>query len=300
VEVVRIMAEALALSAAPVSFTRNVVDLGKPRITMMVVFTTAVGLWLAGAPLPIGTTAAFLAATALLVFSANTLNCWLERDIDARMVRTRDRPLPSGRLTPATALVAGSLQGVVALAMLGWTTNALTVILGGTALATYVLVYTPLKRISPLALHVGAVPGAIPPLMGWTAATGELGTPGWTVFAILFAWQLPHFLAISLYLREDYERGGLRVVPVALGVDTARRHLLVYAWLLGAVALTPFAFGVAGPWYGGVAAILSIGFIEVSRRGVRARAGAAWARRVMLASVAYLPVLITVLLLDAR
>lgn len=294
------MAEALALSVAPVSFARNVVDLGKPRITVMVVFTTAVGLWLAGAPLSIGTTAAFLAATALLVSSANTLNCWWERDVDASMVRTRDRPLPSGRLTPKTALVAGLLQGGAALATLAWTTNLLTVTLGGTALATYVLVYTPLKRISPLALHVGAVPGAIPPLMGWTAATGDLGTPGWAVFAILFAWQLPHFLAISLYLREDYDRGGIQVVPVALGVDSARRHLLVYAWLLGAVALAPVALGVAGPWYGAAAVVLSIWFIEVARRGVRARAGAAWARRVMLASVVYLPILITVLLLDAR
>jgi len=294
------MAEALAVGPVPSSLPRSVVELGKPRITLMVVFTTAVGLWLAGAPLGGWTTAAFLGATALLVASANTLNCWWERDTDARMLRTRDRPLPAGRMSAGAALTAGLVQGAVALTVLAWTTNGLTVALGATALATYVLVYTPLKRVSPAALHVGAVPGAIPPLMGWTAATGGLDVPGWAVFAILFAWQLPHFLAISLYLREDYARGGLRVVPVAHGVDAARRHLLVYAGLLAAAALAPVPLGVAGPWYGAVAALLSAWFVWIAWRGVRERAGNAWARRVMLASVVYLPVLVSVLLLDAR
>lgn len=294
------MSEAVAVGSAPVSFVRNVVDLGKPRITSMVVFTTWVGLWIAGQPMAWPLALAFLATVGLLVSSANTLNCWLERDIDARMVRTRDRPLPSGRLSAPSALVAGLLEGVVALALLAWLTNPLTVALGAIALTTYVLVYTPLKRVSWIALHVGAVPGAIPPLMGWTAATGTLDVPGWTLFAILFAWQLPHFLAISLYLRDDYDRGGLRVVPVALGVAAARKHLFAYAVLLAIVAVAVVPAGVAGPWYGLFALAISLAFAWEAWRGVASRAGNAWARRVMLASVAYLPALITVLLLDAR
>lgn len=294
------MAEALAVRPIPSTTFRNVVDLGKPRITLLVVFTTAVGLWLAGSPLGVGSTALFLSATALLVASANTLNCWWERDTDGLMHRTRARPLPSGRMAAGAALAVGIVEGSVALAVIAWTTRPLTTVLGAIALGSYVLVYTPLKRVSPWALHVGAVPGAIPPLMGWTAATGRLDVPGWCVFAILFAWQLPHFLAISLYLRDDYGRGGLRVVPVALGVDRARRHLMAYAILLAAVAVAPFGLGVAGPVYGASAAALSAWFAWTTWRGVRDRAGNAWARNVMLASVVYLPALITVLLLDAR
>jgi protoheme IX farnesyltransferase len=295
------MSEALAIRSAPATIVRDVVDLGKPRITVMVVFTTAIGLWLAPSnALGPWATAAFLAATALLVSSANTLNCWWEKDTDARMVRTRQRPLPDGRLRPETALLAGLGQGAVALAVLAWCTNLLTVFLGGLALATYVLVYTPLKRVSPFALHVGAIPGAIPPLMGWTAATGSLGLGGVAVFAILLAWQLPHFLSISLYLKDDYGRGGLRVVPVASGVEAARRHLLGYAILLAPVALAPAFLGLAGSAYGISAAVLSTAFAWVVASGVRRRAGGAWARRVMLASVVYLPLLITVLLVDAR
>jgi protoheme IX farnesyltransferase len=266
----------------------------------MVVFTTAVGLWLANGPLLDWATAAFLVATALLVASANTLNCWLERDTDALMTRTRDRPLPAGRLRPFTAIVVGVLEGGVALSVIAWTTNLLTATLGAVALATYVLVYTPIKRVSPFALHIGAVPGAIPPLMGWTAATGTLSAEGWALFAILFAWQLPHFLAISLYLREDYGRGGLRVVPVAYGLAAARWHLLAYAIGLAAVSVSPAALGVTGPFYGALAIVLSAVFVWITWHGVRNRAGNAWARRVMLASVVYLPVLITFLLIDAR
>lgn len=295
------MSEALAIRSAPATIVRDVVDLGKPRITVMVVFTTAIGLWLAPSnALGPWATAAFLAATALLVSSANTLNCWWEKDTDARMVRTRQRPLPDGRLRPETALVAGLAQGAIALAVLSWCTNLLTVFLGALALATYVLVYTPLKRVSPFALHVGAVPGAIPPLMGWTAATGSVGLGGVAVFAILLAWQLPHFLSISLYLKDDYGRGGLRVVPVASGIDAARRHLLAYAFLLAPVALAPSLVGLAGATYGISAAVLSAAFAWIVASGVRRRAGGAWARRVMLASVVYLPLLITVLLVDAR
>src|SRR5439155_3385439 len=142
--------------------------------------------------------------TALVVGAANALNCYLERESDALMRRTRDRPLPAGRVEPWVALALGVGVASTSIPLLGWATNALTALLALVALVTYVGVYTPMKQRSGLALFVGAVPGAIPPLMGWTAVTGRLETGGLALFAILFCWQLPHFLAISIYLADDY------------------------------------------------------------------------------------------------
>lgn len=294
------MAEAVAIRTAGVAFARDLVELGKPRVTLLVIFTTAIGLWLAPGSLGGWRTALFLAATSVLVASANTLNCYIERDSDGRMIRTRQRPLPAGRLSPPTAIVWGVLQGGAALVALWFLTNPLTFTLGAIALVSYVLVYTPLKRVTPWALHIGAVPGAIPPLMGWTAATGSLAVPGWTVFAILFAWQLPHFVAISLYLEEDYARGGLRVLPIAFGEDAARRHLLAYSVGVLVVTLAAVPLGVAGPIYGVVAAVLGARMIWMAWDGVRRRAGGAWARRFFLYTIVHLSVLVTALLLDAR
>jgi protoheme IX farnesyltransferase len=279
---------------------RDLADLGKPRITLLVLFTSAVGLWLAPGSLGALRTAVFLAATAALVASANTLNCWIERETDGRMRRTADRPLPAGRLDPTVALVAGIAEGAAALLALGVTTNGLTFGLGLLALLTYVLVYTPLKRLRWWAVIVGAVPGAIPPLMGWTAVTGTLGTPGGILFGILFLWQLPHFIAISLYLKEDYRRGGLQVLPVARGDAAARRHLFAYTVLLVLVSLTAPPLGLAGPAYLVAATLLGAGFLSVAAGGLRLTANAAWARRAFAYSLIYLPLLIGVLVLDAR
>ena len=294
------MSVALAVRPAPLEFARDLVDLGKPRVTALVVFTTAIGLWLAPESLTPVAAVGFLAATALLVASANTLNCWWERDSDALMVRTRQRPLPSGRLAPRIALGTGLAQGAVALATLGALTNPVTVALGAAALFTYVAVYTPLKRVTPWSLHLGAVPGAIPPLMGWTAAQGSLGTPGVFAFALLLAWQLPHFLSIALYLEDDYARGGMRVLSVAWGEQAARRHLFGYTLALVSVSLAAWPLGVAGPWYSAAAAVLGARFVAIAGRGLTGTGGGAWARRVFLYSIAYLALLITALLLDAR
>ena len=191
---------------------RDLLDLAKPRITTMVVFTTAMGLWLAPGSIGAARTALLLFGTALLVGSANILNCWYERETDGLMIRTRNRPLPAGRLEPGTALALGIACGVFAIPLLALAINPLTAVLGAIAHSTYVLVYTPLKKVSPWALELGAIPGAIPPLMGWTAATGTLSLPGWFLFGILFFWQIPHFLAIAIYLEDDYRRGGLKVL----------------------------------------------------------------------------------------
>ena len=286
-----------AFSAAAL---RDLIDLGKPRITTMVVFTTAMGLWLAPGSIGAARTAFLLFGTALLVGSANALNCWYERETDGLMVRTRNRPLPAGRVDPWTALALGILGGVFAIPILAITINPLTALLGAIAHISYVLVYTPLKRLSPWALEVGAIPGAIPPLMGWTAATGTLSLPGWFLFGILFFWQIPHFLAIAIYLEDDYRRGGFKVFSVTRGPVTAARWLAFYTVALVAVSLLAQPLGLAGVAYTAAAAVLGVLFLEFARRGVMGRVEGAWARRTMLYSIVWLTALMLALVAFAR
>jgi protoheme IX farnesyltransferase len=280
---------------------RDLFDLAKGGITSFVIFSAAMGLWLApGSPGPMRSLL-FLAATGLLVASANTLNCYLEREVDGLMLRTRNRPLPAGRVDPPAALALGvglvafSLPALVAFA------NLRTALLGLAALAVYVLVYTPLKRVTPRALEIGAVPGAIPPLMGWAAGSGGLETPAWVLFGILYCWQLPHFVAIAIWLREDYARGGIQVLPVARGEGVARRTMLAYTLLLALVSLVPFFAGFAGPAYLIVAVMLGTVFAALAIAAARERGGSTGAaRRVFLHSLLYLPVLLGALVLDSR
>jgi protoheme IX farnesyltransferase len=279
---------------------RDLLDLAKPRITSMVVFTTAMGLWLAPGAIGAARTVALLAGTALLVGSANILNCWYERETDGLMLRTRNRPLPAGRLDPATALALGIGCGVVAIPILTLMVNPLTALLGAIAHMTYVLVYTPLKKISPWALEIGAIPGAIPPLMGWTASTGALTLPGWFLFGILFFWQIPHFLAIAIYLEDDYRRGGLKVLSVTRGSVSAARWLAVYTVALIVVSLLAQPLQLAGMAYTVTAALLGFGFLAFARRGVTGPVEGAWARRTMLYSIAWLTALMFALVAFAR
>jgi protoheme IX farnesyltransferase len=279
---------------------RDLLDLAKPRITSMVVFTTAMGLWLAPGAIGAARTVALLVGTALLVGSANTLNCWYERETDGLMLRTRNRPLPSGRLDPAAALALGIGCGVIAIPILALLVNPLTALLGAIAHTTYVLVYTPLKKISPWALEIGAIPGAIPPLMGWTASTGALTLPGWFLFGILFFWQIPHFLAIAIYLEDDYRRGGLKVLSVTRGSVSAARWLAVYTVALIVVSLLAQPLQLAGMAYTATAALLGIGFLAFARRGVTGPVEGAWARRTMLYSIAWLTALMFALVAFAR
>jgi protoheme IX farnesyltransferase len=290
------------ISADAMSSTtvRDLLDLAKPRITSMVVFTTAMGLWLAPGAIGAGRTLVLLFGTALLVGSANTLNCWYERETDGLMLRTRHRPLPSGRLEPGTALALGIGCGVFAVALLALAVNPLTALLGAVAHTTYVLVYTPLKKISPWALEIGAIPGAIPPLMGWTAATGALSLPGWFLFGILFFWQIPHFLAIAIYLEDDYRRGGLKVLSVTRGPVSAARWLAVYTVALIAVSLLAQPLQLAGVAYTAAAALLGAGFLGFARRGVTGPVEGAWARCTMLYSIAWLTALMFALVAFAR
>jgi protoheme IX farnesyltransferase len=261
--------------------------------------TSAGGLALApgqlGAPRAILT----ILGTAAVVGAANALNCYAERDIDARMRRTRDRPLPAGRVEPFAALALGIIVPTFALPLLALVANPLTALLAFIALVTYVAIYTPLKQRSTLALLVGAVPGAIPPLIGWTAVTGGLDAGGLALFALLFFWQLPHFLAISIYLREDYARGGLKVFSIVHGERATRAWIAAGTAALIPVSLAPVPLGIAGVAYGVVAAALGLGLFGFALAGLR-REGGQWARSFFLATVLYLTVLFAALVALAR
>ncbi|ABS25155.1 heme o synthase [Anaeromyxobacter sp. Fw109-5] len=280
-------------------YAKDLLLLAKPRLSGLVIVTSAGGLALAPGHVAPARAALTVLATAAVVGAANALNCWMEREIDARMRRTRDRPLPAGRVDPFTALGLGIMVPVFALPVLALVANPLTAALAFVALVTYVAVYTPMKQRSTLALLVGAVPGAIPPLMGWTAATGRLDAGGLALFALLFAWQLPHFLAVSIYLRDDYARGGLRVFSIVHGERTTRAWIAATAAALVPVSLLLVPLRVAGPSYGAVAAVLGVALAGYAFAGV-GREGGRWARNFFLATILYLTLLFVALFLGAR
>ena len=279
---------------------RDLFALTKPRITALVLLTEAAGVCLAPGRVPGHTLALSLLGTALIVGSANALNMWWERDVDARMERTRDRPLPAGRLSPEVALAFGLALGVVSAPML-FLVNVATGALGLVALVSYVAVYTPLKRHTHLALLVGAVPGAIPPLLGWATATGSVGLGGLLLFVVLFLWQIPHFAAISIFRADDYARAGLQVVSVQRGEAAARRVIALYAVLLALASVLFLPCGLAGARYTVIAAVLGTAFVGLAFRGARPSAhvdGRRWAKQVFAASIPYLVFLLAALLTD--
>ncbi len=234
-----------ASARSTMGLVRDLAALTKPRITSLVLLTGAAGACLAPGHTPAGRLCLSLVGTALIVGSANALNMWWERDVDAKMARTRNRPLPAGRMSPDVALLFGLALALVAAPML-FLVNTATGLLGLVALVTYVAIYTPLKRHSHFALLVGAVPGAMPPLLGWTTVTGHIGLAGLLLFGVLFLWQLPHFAAITIFRAEDYARAGLQVVSVQLGERAARQSIAIWTVLLVATSLHFVPFQVAG------------------------------------------------------
>ena len=286
------------MSKSSPSLVRDLWELTKPKITRMNVLMALGGYALAGGQFDVPRVGTALVGTALAVGSANVLNQYLERDIDGRMARTAGRPLPNRRMTPQLALGFGIGLGVLSVVMLWTLVNPLTAGLGLFALLAYVLVYTPLKQITPLSLVIGAVPGAIPPLMGWTAASGVIDPGGLVLFGILLVWQLPHFLAIALYRKDDYARAGFKTVPVVRGDRVAKAQAVAWSIALVPITLALIPLGVASWLYGAVALGLGLWFVGWSLRGLRADAGVAWARGFFLFSVAYLPALILALAVD--
>jgi len=276
----------------------SMVRLGKPRITGMVVITFLGGLWLAPGPIAHWRTIMTLIGTALLVAASNTLNMYLERDADALMERTRDRPLPRAIVSPEAALAFGAGLACVGVALVFLGSNLLTGLLGLLAIGGYVAVYTPMKRTSGAALFVGAVPGALPPLMGWTAVTDRLDWPGLALFGVLFLWQIPHFLAIATYRGADYARAGFKVLPLTVSLRTTRATMFVFSVVLVAVTIALEPLRVAGPRYAIVATLLGAVFIGIAAAGFRRAAENRWARSLFLYSIVYLTLLFVALVID--
>ncbi len=225
---------------------RDYLQLSKARIVLMVLITTAAGYFFGASHIDVVLLINTLIGTGLVAAGTNALNQYVEREYDAKMRRTRLRPLPDGRISPRAALLFSSAISIIGTAYLAFAVNWLTALLGAFTLITYIFVYTPLKRVSTACTLIGAVPGAVPPLMGWTAATGTLALGGWIAFAIVFLWQLPHFMAISWMYREDYRRAGFAMLSVrdADGAATGRQALFYSLALLMLTAL-PGVFGHA-------------------------------------------------------
>ena len=277
----------------------DLLALTKPRVVLMVLVTAVVGYYvgLAG-PADWWRIVHLLIGTMLAAGGTLALNQYVERDVDALMDRTRMRPLPEGRLAPLEALLFGiaiTLGGVMYLAAL---VNLLSAAVTAATALLYVLAYTPLKLRTPLCTLVGAVPGALPPVAGWAAATDDVGLGAWILFGILFLWQLPHTLAIARLYRDDYARGGVLVLPV---VDpdgrSTERHILNGSLSLLAVSLLPTIIGLSGVVYFAGALVCGIGLLVLGVQHAR-QPSPLGARRVLLASLLYLPVVLALLAFD--
>ncbi len=274
-------------------------ELTKPRIAFMLVLISAAGFYLgAGQDFQIWLFVNSMVAITLLAFGVATLNQYIERDIDTKMERTVSRPLPTGRITPKESLIFGISLCVIAELYLLFAVNALTAILGLVVFIGYVLLYTPLKTRTTASTAIGAIPGAMPPLMGFTAASGEITLTAWFLFAILFLWQFPHFLAIAWMYKEQYAKAGIKMLPVIEedGKLTAQQIVLFAAMLLP-VSLAPFFLGVSGIYYLTGATILGIWFLVTSIQTARAKS-VKQARKLLLVSVLYLPVIFALMVLN--
>ncbi len=275
---------------------RDLVSLVKPRIMMMSLLTAAGAMTLAPGIIDVARALWLLAGTGLIVGSANALNMWLERDIDCLMARTKNRALPQQRLAPTTALVFGALLGALALPVLA-VAGIIPAALGLLALILYVGAYTPMKQRSHWAVWVGSAPGAMPALIGWTAATGHIDLPGLAVFGTLFIWQVPHTHAIGIYRQREYEAAGLKTLPNTRGLAAARIHILALLVVQVAVSLAPAALGVAGTAYLVTAAVLGA---LVLVQGFAGDGSTKWARNVFVTSIVYLPILFGVMVASGQ
>jgi protoheme IX farnesyltransferase len=277
------------------------VELAKPRVVLMVLITAFVGFYVGSAAVPnYLELLQMLFGTALAAGGTLALNQYLERDTDSVMERTRRRPLPDGRLQPREAAWFGSFITMGGLVYLALAVNLMSAGVTAVISLTYLLLYTPLKRKSSLCMLVGAVPGALPPVIGWVAAGGALTVDAWVLFAILFLWQVPHTLAIARLYRDDYAKAGIRFLPVIdPDGNSTNRQIVSHSAALLVVSLLPSLLGSAGPIYFAAAFLLGIGFLASGiRLAMESTLGRA--RRLLYASLVYLPALLLVMALDRR
>lgn len=305
--------ERLKTAGSPVVGGRGVagslIEASKPRITRLVTITAGVGFAMAAVGRPAWDLAELfwlasgcLVGTALSAAGANALNQWMERDRDARMPRTASRPLPQRRVQAGTVLAGGVAAASVGVAVLWLMCGVVPAMVSLATVLTYLLLYTPLKPVTPLATLVGAVPGALPPLIGWTAASAaggpgalqELG--GWVLFALMFIWQVPHFLAIAWMYRDDYAAGGYKVLPVVASECRTARSILWWSVLLVPAAVAPALLmdGAAAVVFGAAAAVMGLGFVRMAARLARTLERPD-ARRTFIASIIHLPVLMVLM-----
>lgn len=282
---------------------KDYLELTKPNVTWLILMSTAVGFYVASPVWPLNFILLLntVIGTALVASGTAALNMWMERIADGKMRRTQARPLPAGRMTPSHAFWFGLILALAGVAYLSITVNLLTGSLGAFTCASYLLCYTPLKPRTPHSTLVGAFPGAMPILMGWTAVTGRLSIEGWVLYGILFLWQFPHFLAIAALYREDYERGGICMLPVvddAKGTATGRQ-IIAYTIALLLVSVLPAWLGLAGKVYLIGTLLLGLAFFyfgwELATRYTRLQA-----RRLLQVSVVYLPLVYVLMVLDKK
>jgi protoheme IX farnesyltransferase len=272
-------------------------ELIKARLTLMVLVTTTMGFYLATNAMDWLLLFRALFGTGLLACGAAALNQYLEKDLDAKMQRTASRPIPVGQIAPETALLLGGALSAAGLVYIASQVNLLTSVIGAVTLVSYIAVYTPLKRVTPINTVVGAVPGALPPLMGWTAAGGEITEKGLALVAILYFWQLPHFFAIAWIYREEYAKAGF--VMLSLDDESGERtsqQAVAYAVSLLPFSILPYAFGMAGAVYFAGAIILGGLYLAFAISFYR-KLSIASARRLFIYSIVYLPLLLGLIFL---
>jgi protoheme IX farnesyltransferase len=274
-------------------------ELTKPGVTFMVIISVLGGFYLGSrGPMDFVLLIHALIGSWLVAGGTNALNQLIERDIDLKMKRTRTRPLPAGRLSYYQVFIFATAISIIGIAQLSVMVNWLTGLLAALTLASYIFIYTPLKRTTPLSTIIGAVPGALPAMGGWTAVRGDLSVEAWVLFAILFFWQLPHFLAIAWIYRDDYARGGFSVITVIdeSGLQTGR-HIVLNCLALLSVSLLPTLLGLTGGIYFFGALLLGIGFLISGIRLVVQKSNR-YAKQLLHASIIYLPILIALMFID--
>lgn len=282
------------------TFLNDVMDLFKPKLTILVVVTVLIGVFIA--PLAVNIVWLIIGLAGIWIQAAGSLclNCYLELDVDAKMERTKNRPLPAGRLSPKLALQIGIGMVVVGTFLIAWSSNILTAILGLAAVLSYVYIYTPMKPLSPYALYVGAVPGAIPTLMGWTLVTDSIGGLGLYLFGVLFLWQIPHFIAISIYRDAEYRAAGLKTFAETSSRNYQKAAVIGFTFLICLLAGLPYFEGLRGEAYGISTLIFSVIFMGAATLCLRLKTDSefkSWARRYFFSTLFYLPLQLTALLI---